>query len=1143
MDKILVIAFVFLMIGFMFAGLPNAASAYDEPIAEIDEELLNLIDQYAEDYYNDTWNLTLNQYKAWITTIAWAEGGYGGYTAHSQYGSEIKSLNGDRFDHVNKSAAKLKFRFSTGIGPFQMDCLSYKGVNWAKEPTIRKLNSSLALLSALEWHYNITFNKGDETLEDFSKKSKWNAVLPESDPGVAFRWKEVTGENWEDHKDGKADHDLDWQSIKQSIAKNDPKNDLIKNIGERKWNVTFTIDNKDSGGNKIKVSFNSYYPTWLITYRGWSKTTLFQYYYTYNESTGCEVWVLDNEGKDNEFRYIFARNYTTGRFPENRTYAGGYWIYDKEGNPIRYIACAGELVDKPALNPYDKPEIFNLNILSPSSFSPAIVGDPSNPTEFNAKVSTNVPCLPLILPNALSAKIGNKPANGANIPSFLDNLIGIYLLQITPPVQNAEGSYDLNICFYDKDYDVESNAVIYSSGGNIDVVEVIDRSGSMYGEPIQAAKNSAKLFVDLMAIDDSIGVASYSSSASVNYGLTKISSETIKQNAKNAIDGISADGMTSIGAGLRAAYNELVNKGDPSHPHSIILMSDGWQNTAPHPDTVLPDIRNANIRVFTIGLGEYADADLLSHIAHDSGGGGGEYYYSPGSEELSAIYNAIAGVVKAESTVKTVTGSVQQGETIFHKVDIDPTINIATFTATWTSGTLNLGLERPDGSNVNPSDPGVSHTKEATYETYTIDNPLVGEWIMEITAPITSSSTTTISNLKNAEDSVIANKANNAINDNWSTEINVAFKMESAQEVLAQAGISYTATVTATTNLTVHMYTDKEKYSLAEPIKIIATLTKAGSPVTEADVDATIERPDTAKDNLSLYDDGKHDDGIALDGVYANYYATTDVSGSYTITVNVSGTVSPEEFTREVKKSVYVSGEPAFEILVTPASWDAGMIVLSPDGDTTSPFTISSNSLNDETVTISATDLMDAYGNVIESKNVISMPRTFIVPAGGSVVVYERIYVPETAKPGNYTGSMVLMSTANSVNIPVSLEVTIGDTTPPEISVTVSPDTLWSPNHKYVDVTATVTVSDICDPSPTVTLVSVTSNEPDDAEGGGDGNTVDDIVIVDDYHFKLRAERAGEGDGRVYTITYTATDASGNSASASATVVVPHDVE
>ena len=121
---------------------------------------------------------------------------------------------------------------------------------------------------------------------------------------------------------------------------------------------------------------------------------------------------------------------------------------------------------------------------------------------------------------------------------------------------------------------------------------------------------------------------------------------------------------------------------------------------------------------------------------------------------------------------------------------------------------------------------------------------------------------------------------------------------------------------------------------------------------------------------------------------------------------------------------------------------------------------------------------------------------------------------------------------------PVIVGLDLCEATPPQFdTLTVTPDTLWPANHKYVDVAATAVVSDNFDPSPTVTLVSVTSNEPDNGED--DGNTVDDIVIVDDYEFKLRAERSGIGTGRTYTITYEVTDSCGNSATASATVFVP----
>jgi hypothetical protein len=118
------------------------------------------------------------------------------------------------------------------------------------------------------------------------------------------------------------------------------------------------------------------------------------------------------------------------------------------------------------------------------------------------------------------------------------------------------------------------------------------------------------------------------------------------------------------------------------------------------------------------------------------------------------------------------------------------------------------------------------------------------------------------------------------------------------------------------------------------------------------------------------------------------------------------------------------------------------------------------------------------------------------------------------------------------------LTITVEDTTPPAFSLSVEPDVLWPPNHKMVEITPSWEVSDNCDESLEVTLVSITMNEDDD--GKGDGHTSDDIQ-VDDKGIWLRAERSGRGTGRVYTITYQAADDSGNVTVQEATVTVPHN--
>ena len=96
--------------------------------------------------------------------------------------------------------------------------------------------------------------------------------------------------------------------------------------------------------------------------------------------------------------------------------------------------------------------------------------------------------------------------------------------------------------------------------------------------------------------------------------------------------------------------------------------------------------------------------------------------------------------------------------------------------------------------------------------------------------------------------------------------------------------------------------------------------------------------------------------------------------------------------------------------------------------------------------------------------------------------------------------------------------VIVGLCQAPKLTVSVTPNVLQPPNHKYQTVVATPTASgDVVD----VQLVSATSNEPDD--GADDGDTVNDIVIVDDLNVNLRAERSGVGSGLVHVIVLIGT--------------------
>jgi hypothetical protein len=124
--------------------------------------------------------------------------------------------------------------------------------------------------------------------------------------------------------------------------------------------------------------------------------------------------------------------------------------------------------------------------------------------------------------------------------------------------------------------------------------------------------------------------------------------------------------------------------------------------------------------------------------------------------------------------------------------------------------------------------------------------------------------------------------------------------------------------------------------------------------------------------------------------------------------------------------------------------------------------------------------------------------------------------------------------------------VRVVDASPPlPLDLVATPAILWPPNHVMRAIRVDARVEDACDPAPQLRLVSITSSEPADARGLGDGATATDIggadVGTDDRSVVLRAERAGKGRGRTYTLTYQATDAAGNTRTGTVDVVVPHD--
>lgn len=90
---------------------------------------------------------------------------------------------------------------------------------------------------------------------------------------------------------------------------------------------------------------------------------------------------------------------------------------------------------------------------------------------------------------------------------------------------------------------------------------------------------------------------------------------------------------------------------------------------------------------------------------------------------------------------------------------------------------------------------------------------------------------------------------------------------------------------------------------------------------------------------------------------------------------------------------------------------------------------------------------------------------------------------------------------------------------------------LWPPNHEYHTI-------DLEDDS---CIQKVTSDEPEDVVKGGDGHTFDDIIIENKSTVRVRAERQGSGNGRVYVIHYVLEDPNGSKTQKYYRIDVYHD--
>jgi Ca-activated chloride channel family protein len=176
----------------------------------------------------------------------------------------------------------------------------------------------------------------------------------------------------------------------------------------------------------------------------------------------------------------------------------------------------------------------------------------------------------------------------------------------------------------------------------VDLVAVVDISGSMEGEKISAARTSLQQFIDLLDDRDRLQITLFNDRVTTMTPLTALSES--RDDVRRRVGGIVETGGTALYDSVAQAYADLQANADPKHIRAIVVLTDG-EDTASSTElqTLLQQIGRsqeggASIKVFTIAFGDDADSSVLQQIAEATGARS----YTSSPENISRIYGEIA---------------------------------------------------------------------------------------------------------------------------------------------------------------------------------------------------------------------------------------------------------------------------------------------------------------------------------------------------------------------------------------------------------------------------------------------------------------------------------------------------------------------
>lgn len=187
----------------------------------------------------------------------------------------------------------------------------------------------------------------------------------------------------------------------------------------------------------------------------------------------------------------------------------------------------------------------------------------------------------------------------------------------------------------------------------LDIVLVLDKSGSMNGEPIASVKAATAHLLRLLGPNDRVAVVAFDNSVELVLDLDRHESDQ----AIAKVNAIVGGGSTNLSGGWLKAVELLEGSVRDDALRRIVLLTDGQANVGiVEPDqlcTHTSSARAKNITTSTIGFGSGYDEQLLSQIAD---AGAGNDYWCAGPDQAPQIFNdefeGLASVVAQNVSVE-----------------------------------------------------------------------------------------------------------------------------------------------------------------------------------------------------------------------------------------------------------------------------------------------------------------------------------------------------------------------------------------------------------------------------------------------------------------------------------------------------------